>query len=85
MVKLLLCLTIQTTLLSFISFSFSLKNLTYRRVLVLLNDFAIKSSHSLFSASRKSQGLQLDFKLVDDPNIDLQYYNQSLSDAMILF
>ncbi|XP_044509829.1 dolichyl-diphosphooligosaccharide--protein glycosyltransferase 48 kDa subunit-like isoform X1 [Mangifera indica] len=85
MAKLLLCLTLLTTLLPFISFAFSPENPTDRRVLVLLDDFAIKSSHSIFFASLKSRGFELDFKLADDPNIGLQRYGQYLYDALVLF
>ncbi|XWS68167.1 hypothetical protein CRYUN_Cryun04dG0068200 [Craigia yunnanensis] len=58
---------------------------TDRLVLVLLDDFAIKSSHSLYFNSLKSRGFDLDFKLTDDPKIALQRYGQYLYDALILF
>ncbi|XP_031267046.1 dolichyl-diphosphooligosaccharide--protein glycosyltransferase 48 kDa subunit isoform X2 [Pistacia vera] len=85
MAKLLLCLILLTALLPFISFAFSPEEPTDRRVLVLLDDFAIKSSHSLFFGSLKSRGFQLEFKLADDPNIGLQRYGQYLYDALVLF
>ncbi|KAJ0076489.1 hypothetical protein Patl1_36337 [Pistacia atlantica] len=81
----LLCLILLTALLPFISFAFSPEEPTDRRVLVLLDDFAIKSSHSLFFGSLKSRGFQLEFKLADDPNIGLQRYGQYLYDALVLF
>ncbi|MED6204147.1 Dolichyl-diphosphooligosaccharide--protein glycosyltransferase 48 kDa subunit [Stylosanthes scabra] len=56
-----------------------------RRVLVLLDDFAIKSSHSIFFNNLKSRGFDLDFKLAHDPTISLQRYGQYLYDALILF
>ncbi|XVF01436.1 hypothetical protein REPUB_Repub04eG0089000 [Reevesia pubescens] len=71
--------------LPFLSNSFSPETPTDRRVLVLLDDFAIKSSHSLYFNSLKSRGFDLDFKLADDPKIALQRYGQYLYDALILF
>lgn len=56
-----------------------------RRVLVLLDDLAIKSSHSLYFRSLQSRGYDLDFKLADDPKIGLQRYGQYLYDRLILF
>ncbi|XWS39833.1 hypothetical protein CRYUN_Cryun18bG0088400 [Craigia yunnanensis] len=72
-------------LLPFLCNSFSPETPTDRRVLVLLDDFAIKSSHSLYFNSLKSRGFDLDFKLADDPKIALQRYGQYLYDALILF
>ncbi|KAL4319002.1 hypothetical protein GQ457_18G015610 [Hibiscus cannabinus] len=72
-------------LLPFLCNSFSPDNPTDRRVLVLLDDFAIKSSHSSYFNSLKSRGFDLDFKLADDPKIALQRYGQYLYDALILF
>ncbi|KAJ4716464.1 Dolichyl-diphosphooligosaccharide--protein glycosyltransferase 48 kDa subunit [Melia azedarach] len=85
MAKFLLYLTLVTSLIPFLSVAFSPESPTDRRVLVLLDDFAIKSSHSLYFGSLKSRGFQLDFKLADDPNIGLQRYGQYLYDALILF
>lgn len=67
------------------SLSFSLENPTDRRILVLLDDFAIKSSHSLFFSSLRSRGYNLEFKLADDPKIALQRYGQFLYDGLIVF
>ncbi|XWS63041.1 hypothetical protein CRYUN_Cryun06bG0062800 [Craigia yunnanensis] len=72
-------------LLPFLCNSFSPDTPTDRRVLVLLDDVAIKSSHSLYFNSLKSRGFDLDFKLADDPKIALQRYGQYLYDALILF
>ncbi|KAF7840919.1 dolichyl-diphosphooligosaccharide--protein glycosyltransferase 48 kDa subunit [Senna tora] len=65
--------------------SFSPEKPSDRRVLVLLDDFAIKSSHSSFFKPLQSRGFDLDFKLADDPKISLQRYGQYLYDALILF
>ncbi|XVE66681.1 hypothetical protein DITRI_Ditri08aG0097900 [Diplodiscus trichospermus] len=72
-------------LLPYLCDSFSPETPTDRRVLVLLDDFAIKSSHSLYFNSLKSRGFDLDFKLADDPKIALQRYGHYLYDALILF
>ncbi|KAK6241233.1 hypothetical protein SCA6_006622 [Theobroma cacao] len=72
-------------ILPFLCNSFAPETPTDRRVLVLLDDFAIKSSHSLYFNSLKSRGFDLDFKLADDPKIALQRYGQYLYDALILF
>lgn len=73
------------TLLPFLCYAFSPENPTDRKVLVLLDDFAIKSSHSLFFKSLQSRGFHLDFKLADDPKIALQRYGRYFYDALILF
>ncbi|KAL5788534.1 hypothetical protein ACOSP7_005483 [Xanthoceras sorbifolium] len=85
MAKFLLYITLIAALLPFLAVSFSPESPTDRRILVLLDDFAVKSSHSLFFDSLKSRGFQLDFKLADDPNIGLQRYGQYLYDALVLF
>ncbi|KAL6546049.1 Dolichyl-diphosphooligosaccharide--protein glycosyltransferase 48 kDa subunit [Orobanche gracilis] len=69
----------------FLCASFSVENPTDRRVLVLLEDVAIKSSHSIFFKSLETRGFDLDFKLADDPKLALQRYGQYLYDAVILF
>ncbi|XP_039058606.1 dolichyl-diphosphooligosaccharide--protein glycosyltransferase 48 kDa subunit-like [Hibiscus syriacus] len=73
------------TLLPFLSNSLSPEIPTDLRVLVLLDDFAIKSSHCSYFNSLRSRGFDLDFKLADDPKISLQRYGQYLYDALILF
>ncbi|PIA55632.1 hypothetical protein AQUCO_00700148v1 [Aquilegia coerulea] len=65
--------------------SFSPENPTDKRILVLLDDLAIKSSHSIFFKSLQQRGFQLDFKLADDPKISLHRYGQYLYDGLILF
>lgn len=65
--------------------AFSEENPADRRVLVLLDDLAIKSSHSIFFKSLETRGFNLDFKLADDPKLALQRYGQYLYDAAILF
>ncbi|KAJ7967356.1 Dolichyl-diphosphooligosaccharide--protein glycosyltransferase 48 kDa subunit [Quillaja saponaria] len=84
MSKLLIFLTL-IPLLPFLCSSFSAENPTDRRILVLLDDFAIKSSHSLYFKSLQSRGFDLEFKLADDPKIGLHRYGQYLYDGLILF
>ncbi|KAK6136822.1 hypothetical protein DH2020_029417 [Rehmannia glutinosa] len=83
--KLLTTLLISFHLFAILCASFSEENPTDRRVLVLLDDFAIKSSHSLFFNSLETRGFDLDFKLADDPKLALQRYGKYMYDAVILF
>nr|POE83101.1 dolichyl-diphosphooligosaccharide--protein glycosyltransferase 48 kda subunit [Quercus suber] len=84
MSKLLIFLTL-IPLLPILTTSFSPENPSGRRVLVLLDDLALKSSHSVFFNSLQSRGFDLDFKLADDPKIGLHRYGQYLYDGLILF
>lgn len=84
MSKLLIFLTL-IPLLPILTTSFSPENPSSRRVLVLLDDLALKSSHSVFFNSLQSRGFDLDFKLADDPKIGLHRYGQYLYDGLILF
>ncbi|KAA8547312.1 hypothetical protein F0562_003824 [Nyssa sinensis] len=76
---------ISISLLPVLCLSFSPENPTDRRVLVLLDDLDLKSSHSIFFKSLQARGFELDFKLADDPKITLQRYGQYLYDGLILF
>ncbi|KAI8532943.1 hypothetical protein RHMOL_Rhmol11G0257400 [Rhododendron molle] len=83
-----LSLIVLITIIPFISTlcsSFSPENPTDRRILVLLDDLALQSSHSLYFSSLQSRGYALDFKLADDSKIGLQRYGQYLYDGLILF
>ncbi|CAI9753002.1 unnamed protein product [Fraxinus pennsylvanica] len=83
--------TISLLMLNLLSFlplptvSFSPDYPTDRRILVLLDDLALKSSHSIFFTSLQSRGFDLDFKLADDPSIAVKRYGQYLYDGLILF
>uniref|UniRef100_A0A0D6QZT8 Dolichyl-diphosphooligosaccharide--protein glycosyltransferase 48 kDa subunit n=1 Tax=Araucaria cunninghamii TaxID=56994 RepID=A0A0D6QZT8_ARACU len=68
-----------------LSLAFSPENPTNQRILVLLDDLAIKSSHSIFFKSLTDRGYNLDFKLADDPKLSLQRYGQYLYDGLIIF
>ncbi|KAJ4966917.1 hypothetical protein NE237_018766 [Protea cynaroides] len=84
MVKFLIFMTL-VSLLPLLSSCFSSENPTDRRILVLLDDFAIKSSHSIFFKTLQTRGFELDFKLADDPKLTLQRYGNYLYDGLILF
>lgn len=73
------------SLLPVLTLAFSAENPTDRRILVLLDDVSLKSSHSIFFSSLQSRGFDLDFKLADDPKLSLQRYGQYLYDGLILF
>ncbi|CAL0329224.1 unnamed protein product [Lupinus luteus] len=84
MSKLIFCVFLTFTLIPLLCTSFSSDTPSDRRVLVLLDDFALKTSHSLYFNSLHSRGFDLDFKLAHDPKIALQRYGQYLYDALIL-
>ncbi|KZV56231.1 dolichyl-diphosphooligosaccharide--protein glycosyltransferase 48 kDa subunit [Dorcoceras hygrometricum] len=69
----------------FLCASFSPDRPTDRRILVLLDDLSLKSSHSLFFSSLQSRGYDVDFKLADDPTIAVKRYGQYLYDGLIIF
>ncbi|MGL7671723.1 hypothetical protein, partial [Salmonella sp. NW850] len=52
---------------------------------MLVDDLAIKSSHSIFFKTLTDRGFDLDFKLAHDPKLALQRYGQYLYDGLILF
>lgn len=80
-----LFITLISVLCTSLTRSFSPDNPTDRRILVLIDDASIKSSHSLFFKSLQSRGFELEFKLADDPSIFVQKYGQYLYDGLILF
>ncbi|KAL4180493.1 hypothetical protein AMTRI_Chr13g125540 [Amborella trichopoda] len=74
-----------TCLLPLLCNSFSPENPKSQRILVLIDDFAIKYSHSLFFKSLQTRGYDLDFRLADDSKLALQRYGQYLYDGLIIF
>lgn len=68
-----------------LSLGFSPESPTDRHILVLVDDLAIKSSHSIFFKTLTDRGFDLDFKLAHDPKLALQRYGQYLYDGLILF
>ena len=55
------------------------------RVLALLDNLSIKESHSIFFKSLQDLGLEVTFKVADDPTILLKKYGSFLYDHLILF
>uniref|UniRef100_A0A224XCL9 Dolichyl-diphosphooligosaccharide--protein glycosyltransferase 48 kDa subunit n=1 Tax=Panstrongylus lignarius TaxID=156445 RepID=A0A224XCL9_9HEMI len=53
--------------------------------LVLLDNLAIKETHSMFFRSLKERGYSLTFKLADDANLVLSKYGEFLYDHLIIF
>ncbi|RWW18566.1 hypothetical protein GW17_00017446 [Ensete ventricosum] len=58
--------------------AFSADRLTDRRLLVLVDDLALRYSHSRFFSSLRSRGYELDFNLADYPSLALRRYGQFL-------
>lgn len=79
----LLCFTIFSLL--FLTHAFNPEDPTDRRILVILDDISVKSSHSIFFSNLQSRGYNLEFKLSDDGKIALQRYGHYLYDGLILF
>jgi oligosaccharyltransferase complex subunit beta len=55
------------------------------RVLVLLDNLAIKETHSIFFKSLGDMGFTLSYKIADDPSIILKKYGSYLYDHLVLF
>ncbi|MCO5566335.1 hypothetical protein L7F22_020012 [Adiantum nelumboides] len=56
------------------------------RILVLLDDLALKSSHSsFFSSSLSDRGYFLDYKLASDPSLALKKFGEYYFDGLIIF
>jgi len=55
------------------------------RVLVLLDNLAIKESHSTFFKILSDMGFSLTYKTADDPSIVLKKYGAFLFDHLVLF
>jgi len=56
-----------------------------KRVLVLLDDFNTRQSHSLFFNSLSGRGFDLTFKRADDPDLALAQYGEYVYDALVHF
>jgi oligosaccharyltransferase complex subunit beta len=55
------------------------------RVLALLDNLSIKESHSIFFKSLQEMGLEVTFKVADDPSIILKKYGSFLYDHLVIF
>lgn len=58
---------------------------TGKKTLILVDNFLIKESHSIFFKSLKDRGHQLTFKSADDSSLTLFKYGDLLYDNLILF
>lgn len=56
-----------------------------KRMLVLLDNYGLRETHSTFFKSLKTRGFQLTYKLADDADLALSKYNEYLYDHIILF
>lgn len=56
-----------------------------KKTLVLLDNIAIKDTHSVFFSDLTSRDFQLTFKMADDPNLALSKYGEYLYDHLIIF
>lgn len=69
----------------FLSSAFSEDNPTSQKLLVVLDDVALKASHSIFFKSLKDRGYDLDFQQSTDESITLQKYGVFRYDGLVLF
>ena len=56
-----------------------------KRVLALLDNLAIKETHSIYFKSLTDSGFEITYKVADDPSIVLKKYGAFLYDHLILF
>ena len=56
-----------------------------KRVLALLDNLAIKETHSIFFKSLTDRGFTVTYKVADDPSIVLKKYGSYLYDHLVLF
>jgi len=56
-----------------------------KRVLVLLDNWSIKETHSLFFKGLNDQGFQMTFKLADDAAVSIKKYGEWSYDHLVLF
>ena len=55
------------------------------KTLVLLDDWHYIETHSLFWKQLRNMGFELDYKMIDDPNIKLTYFGEYLYNNVIYF
>lgn len=56
-----------------------------KRLLVLLDNYGIRETHSTFFKSLKDRGFQINYKAADDIDLALSKYNEYIYDHLILF
>lgn len=59
--------------------------LAEKRVLALLENLAVKETHSIFFRLLADRGFQLTFKVADDASISLKKYGEFLYDHIVVF
>lgn len=65
--------------------SFAQEEAQRNRVLVVLDNLAIRDTHSQFFSDLEGEGYNLDFKVLNHDNFKLQEYGEYLYDQIILF
>lgn len=65
--------------------SLSMATKSGKKTLVLLDNLAIKDTHSIFFSDLTSRGFQLTFKMADDSSLALSKYGEYLYDHLIIF
>jgi hypothetical protein len=55
------------------------------KTLVLLDNWLHIETHSLFWNQLRNMNFELDFKMIDDPNIKLTYFGEYLYNNLIFF
>lgn len=55
------------------------------RTLVLLDDWSLRDTHSVFFKCLHNRGFELTFKLADDASLNLAKYGEYLYDNLIIF
>lgn len=60
-------------------------NTIREKSLVLLDDWHYLETHSLFWEQLRAMNIELDFKIVDDPTIQLTYYGDYIYQSIIFF
>lgn len=56
-----------------------------KRLLVLLDNYGIRETHSTFFKSLKDRGFQLTYKAADESDLALTKYNEYIYDHLVLF
>jgi len=56
-----------------------------KKVLALLENLAVKETHSIFFGQLVEQGFAVDFKVADDPTLAIKKYGEYLYDNLVIF
>lgn len=55
------------------------------KTLVLLDDWSIRDTHSIYFRGLKENGYELTFRLASDPSLKLSKYGEFLFDHLVIF